>query len=179
MKAKDIMIPLQDYLAPDNTLKEAVNLLRTAKRGEERVGVKGLPVLDEKGKLIGMVSMGDILKAVYPSYMPMMNLGDFTWDGMVESFAKQVGDKRVDTVMTKDVVTVREDNPLMECVDHMIKNKVQRLPVLDKSGRVVGMIYERDVFFAIVKAMLSENNPPIPPLEKGGKGGFENTGGEK
>ena len=157
MRAKDLMIPLQDYLKPDSTLREAVNLLRIAKRGEERIGVKGLPVLDEKGKLIGMVSMGDILKAVYPSYMSMMNLGDFTWDGMVESLAKQVADKKVEAVMTRDVVTVREDNPLMECVDHMIRNKIQRLPVIDKNGKVVGMIYERDIFFAIVKAMLNEN----------------------
>ncbi len=157
MKAKDLMIPLQDYLKTDNTLKEAVNLLRAAKRGEEKVGVKGLPVLDEKGKLTGMVSMGDILRAVYPSYMSMMNLGDFTWDGMVESLAKQVADKQVETVMTKNVITIMEDDPLMECVDHMIRNKVQRLPVLDKSGKVVGMLYERDVFFAIVKAMLEEN----------------------
>jgi len=36
MKAKDLMIPLQDYLRPENTLREAVNLLKTAKRGEER-----------------------------------------------------------------------------------------------------------------------------------------------
>lgn len=158
MKAKDLMIPLQDYLKTDNTLKEAVNFLRAAKRGEEKVGVKGLPVLDEKGKLIGMVSMGDILRAVYPSYMSMMNLGDFTWDGMVESLAKQVADKQVETVMTKNVITIMEDDPLMECVDHMIRNKVQRLPVLDKSGKVVGMLYERDVFFAIVKAMLDENS---------------------
>jgi CBS-domain-containing membrane protein len=158
MKAKDLMIPLQDYLKTDNTLKEAVNFLRVAKRGEEKVGVKGLPVLDEKGKLIGMVSMGDILRAVYPSYMSMMNLGDFTWDGMVESLAKQVADKQVETVMTKNVITIMEDDPLMECVDHMIRNKVQRLPVLDKSGKVVGMLYERDVFFAIVKSMLDENS---------------------
>ena len=50
MKAKDLMIPIQDYLKPDNTLREAVNLLRVAKKGEEKVGVKGLPVLDDSRK---------------------------------------------------------------------------------------------------------------------------------
>jgi CBS domain-containing protein len=158
MKAKDLMIPLQDYLRPENTLKEAVNLLLTAKRGEEKVGVKGLPVLDENGKLIGMLSMGDILKAVFPSYMSMMDLGDFTWDGMVESMAKKVSGKKVEELMTEPVVTVDEDASLMECVDHMIKKNVKRLPVLDGSGRVVGMIYERDVFSAITKAMLDDND---------------------
>lgn len=158
MKARDLMIPLVDYLKPDNSIKEAVNLLRTAKRAEEKVGVKGLPVLDAKGELVGMISMGDILKAVYPSYMPMMNLGDFTWDGMVESLAKQVADKLVKTVMSKHVITIRENDPLMECVDHMIRNDVKRLPVVNQTGKVVGMLYERDVFFAIVKAMLDEKS---------------------
>jgi CBS domain-containing protein len=156
MKAKDLMIPIYEFLRPDNTLKEAVNLLRNAKRGEEKVGVKGLPVLDENGKLIGMLSMGDILKAVFPSYLSMMNLGDFTWDGMVESMAQKVSGKKVEELMTEPVVTVDEEASLMECVDHMIKKNVKRLPVIDKSGRVAGMLYERDVFFVIVKSMLDD-----------------------
>jgi predicted transcriptional regulator len=157
MKAKDLMIPIQDYLSPDNSIKEAVNLLRIAKKGEEKVGVKGLPVLDKEGKLIGMLSVRDVLKAVHPSYMDLMNLSNFTWDGMVESLAKSAADKKVETVMSKEVVTVSEDDPLMECVDLMIKNNIKRLPVVDKAGKPAGMIYERDVFFAIVKAMLDDD----------------------
>ena len=163
MKAKDLMIPIQDYLSPDNTLKEAVNLLRIAKKGEEKVGVKGLTVLGKNGKLVGMLSMTDILKAVHPSYMDLMNLSNFTWDGMVESLAKSAADKKVETVMSKEVFTVKEDDPLMECVDLMIKNNIRRLPVIDKAGKVVGMIYERDVFFAIVKAMLDDDYYIINP----------------
>lgn len=158
MKAKDLMILLHDYLKPENTLKEAVNLLKTARRGEERIGVKGLPVLDEDGKLVGMLSMRDILKAVFPFYLTMMELGEFTWDGMVEGIAKRSANKLVRDIMSKVVITVHEDAPLMECVDHMIKHNIKRLPVINRSGRVVGMLYERDVFFAITKAMLDENN---------------------
>ena len=179
MKAKDLMIPLQEYLKPDTSLKEAANILRTAKRDEERFGVKGLPVIDEKGTMVGFLSMGDILKAVFPSYLSLMNLGDFTWDGMVEDLAKKAGGGKVSELMTKKVISVNEDASLMECVDHMLKNNVKRLPVIGKDGKIIGILYERDIFFAITKAMLEENNPPIPPLEKGGKGGFENSGGEK
>ena len=158
MKAKDLMVPIQDYLKPEATLREAVNLLRVARKGKERQGVKGLPVLDRDGKVVGMLAMRDILKAVYPSYMSMMHLGDFAWDGMVESLAKQVGNDRVEAHMSRDVVTVRQDKPLMECVDHIVTHNVARLVVLDKTDKVVGMLYERDLFFSIVKAMLDENN---------------------
>ncbi|MDP2167461.1 MAG: CBS domain-containing protein [Thermodesulfovibrionales bacterium] len=157
MKAKDLMIPLREYLRPDTTLREAANILRTANRGEEKVGVKGLPVLDESGKMIGFLSIGDILKAVFPSYMSLMDLGDFTWDGMVEDMAKKAGGKKVSDMMTKKVISVNEDSSLMECVDHMLKNNVKRLPVISKDGGVTGILYERDVFFAITKAMLEEN----------------------
>ena len=44
----------------------------------------------------------------------------------------------------------------MECVDLMINNNIRRLPVIDKTGKVVAMIYERDVFFAIAKSLLDE-----------------------
>lgn len=157
MKAKDLMVPIQDSLSPENTLREAVNHLRIAKKGEEKVGLKGMPVLGKDGKLEGMLSMTDILKAVHPSYMSLMNLSNFTWDGMVESIAKDVANKRVEEVMSRDVITVKEDDPLMECVDLMIKNNIKRLPVVDRAGKVAGMLYEKDVFFEIVKAMLDDD----------------------
>jgi CBS domain-containing protein len=158
MKAKDLMVPLQEILKPDDTLKDAANLLRIAQRGEEKIGVKALPVLDLSGNLIGILSIGDILKAVHPAYMDLMNLGSFTWDGMVETFAQKAAGKQVRDIMTPKVITVKEDSTLMECIDHMLKNNVKRVPVLNKDNRVTGMLYERDVFYEITKSMINENN---------------------
>jgi CBS domain-containing protein len=157
MKAKDLMIPLQEYLRPDSTLKEAANLLRIAQRGEEKIGVKALPVLDASGNLIGILSIGDILKAVHPAYMDLMNLGRFAWHGMVEAFAQKAAGKKVRDLMTPKVITVNEDATLMECIDHMLKNNVKRVPVLNKENRVIGMLYERDVFYEITKSLIDEN----------------------
>jgi CBS domain-containing protein len=157
MKAKDLMIPLQEYLRPGNSLKEAAHLLRTARRGEEKSGVMALPVLDDAGNLVGILSIGDILKAVYPSYMYLMDLGEFTWDGMVEAFAKQAADKKVEKLMTSKIITVNEDATLMECIDHMLKNNVKRVPVVNKDNKVIGMLYERDVFYEITKSILAES----------------------
>jgi len=157
MKARDLLVPLVDYLRPDATLKEAACLLRTARRSEKHVGVKALPVLNDQGSLVGILSIGDILKAVYPSYLYLMDLGEFTWDGMVESFARKLSDRKVSDLMTHAVVTVREDSSLMECVDHMLKNGVKRVPVLNREGAVVGMIYERDVFYEITRSMLGRD----------------------
>ncbi len=159
MKAKDLMIRINESLSPDMTLKEAVGILRVARRGEEKVRVRALPVLDPAGKLIGMLTMSDILRAVYPSYMNLMNLGDFTWDGMVEDMAKKAADRKISEVMTHtEVLTVRENDSLMECLDHMIKQCVERVPVVDVNGKAIGIVYERDVFYAIANAMLSDSS---------------------
>ena len=161
MKASELMIPLREYLKPDMTLKEAVRLLQNVKKGEVMIGVKGLPVLDKSGKLVGMLSMTDILRAILPVYLSMTDLGEFTWDGMLESLARKSGDKTVESVMTRDVLTVHEHDPILECVDHMVKRNIRRLPVQDKTGRIVGMIYERDVFLAITKAMQATEGSAI------------------
>jgi len=153
MKAKDLMVPLQEYLTPDHTLREAANLLRIARRGEEKIGVKALPVLDTKGRLIGILSIGDILKAVYPKYMYLMDLGSFTWDGMVEKIAGKMADRKVKDFMTPMVITVKDDASIMECIDHMLKQNVKRVPVLNRETRVIGILYERDIFYFITDAM--------------------------
>jgi CBS domain-containing protein len=153
MKAKDLMIPLQEYLTPDHTLKEAANLLRIARRGEEKLGVKTLPVLGTKGELVGILSIGDVLKAVHPKYLDLMDLGKFTWDGMAVTIAKKMADVKVRDFMTQMVITVKEDAPIMECIDNMLKHNVKRVPVLNNGNKVTGMLYERDIFNFITDAM--------------------------
>ncbi|GMT46455.1 MAG: hypothetical protein IEMM0007_0021 [bacterium] len=152
MKAKDIMEPVKDTLTPETTLKDAVNRMRVAGRGDGRAGAKGMIVLDN-GKLAGIVSIKDILKAIIPSYMTLTELGEFTWDGMLEEMAKKVSDKKVEEIMTRNVITVSEDAPLMECADHVVKYNLQRIPVLNRDKKVVGIIYVRDIYYAIVRAL--------------------------
>jgi len=156
VKAKDIMEPIKDTLRPQTTIKEAIKQMKLARRGEQRVGVKGMVVLDSDGNLIGMLSIKDILRAIIPEYMTMAELGEFTWEGMLEKMAKRVENMKVEEVMTKKVITVNENAPLMEVADIIIKHNLQRVPVLGKDGKPVGIIYVRDLYWALVKALLGE-----------------------
>ncbi|HLC16579.1 MAG TPA: CBS domain-containing protein [Thermodesulfovibrionia bacterium] len=156
MKVKDVMIPLYDYLRPDDTIRDAVNIIRVAKRSEERVGVKGAPVLDEKGRLVGMVTIRDILRAAYPPYFSLACMGQFTWENMFTDMAKKITNKLVKDIMSTDIATVREETTLMACLDLMLKKGIRRLPVLDHEGKVLGMVYEREIFCAFVHAMLGD-----------------------
>jgi len=157
-KARDLMVEIKEFLRPGTSVKDAVVQLKTTRRSEEKYGVKGLPVVDEHGMLVGMLSIGDIKKAIYPYYMQEMNLGDVAWDGMLETMARRLREKKVGDIMDKDVLSVHEDAPLMECLDHMIKKDMTRLPVVDESGLVVGVIYERDLFNVITDAIFALDN---------------------
>lgn len=159
-KAKDLMVEIKEFLRPETSVKDAVGLLKTARRGEQKYGVKGLPVVDASGALVGLLSIGDIKKAIYPYYMQEMNLGDVAWDGMLETMAKRLREKTVGDIMTRDVEAVKEDAPLMECLDHMVKHDLTRVPVVDENGMVVGMIYERDLFNVITDAIFALDDNP-------------------
>lgn len=156
MRARDIMEPIKDVLSPENTIKEAVNMMKVTQRGTG-MGVKGMIVQDDSGNLVGMLSIKDILRAIMPHYMTMTDLGEFTWDGMLEEMCRKVEDKKVSEIMTQEVITVEEDAPLMEVADIILKKNLQRVPVVNKEGKPVGIVYVRDLYYAIVKALLEED----------------------
>ena len=57
MKAKDIMEPVKSFVTPENTLKEAVNMMRVCGRDEKRVGVKGMIVLFDNRRMAAITGL--------------------------------------------------------------------------------------------------------------------------
>jgi len=155
MKAKDIMEPVKEYLSPDDTLKEAVNKMRVCRKDDKRVGVKGMLVLDKDRRLLGILSIKDILHTIVPFYLSS-TLSEFTWDGMLENMAGKYADRLIKDIMTKEIISVPENAPLMECADFVVRHNLQRLPVLNEQNQVVGIIYIRDIYYALVKTLFDE-----------------------
>lgn len=159
MKAKDIMESTKDVLTPDNTIREAVVKMRMAVRMEAKclIGVKAMVVEDRPGHAVGILSMTDILRAIIPWYVADGKVREFTWDGMLEAMACKVADKKVGEIMNRKLITVDQEAPLMECAELMVKNNLQRMPVVDQDGTFRGMVYLRDLYQAIVKALAGED----------------------
>lgn len=151
------MQPVRHYLKPEDGLREFIRAATDVRACETHPWGTTLPVLDADGRLVGMLSITDILKALYPPYLYATDLSMLTWDGMLETLARHATGKQVRDLMTRDIITVREDHPLMECVDHMLKHHISTLPVVDHEGRLVGMLYKSSLFFAITGALLGEN----------------------
>lgn len=153
MKARDIMVPVTLFLKPEHEIRDFVMMLKSHREQDRTSSSKSLPVLNEKGGLEGIVSIRDILKAVYPSYFSLSDLGLFTWDGMLETLAKEASGKQISEIMNPPAIAVKEDDPLMECVDHILRYSVSTLPVIDEGGMFKGMLYEADIFFTIAEAI--------------------------
>ena len=58
--------------------------------------------------------------------------------------------KKVNQVMSTNIITAKTDEHLMTVLDRMIKNKYRRLPVMD-NGRAVGIVYISDIFYHLFK----------------------------
>ncbi len=101
----------------------------------QRERVRRYPVLNPAGKLVGIVSLDDLLRAG-PSGVTSLNVWEISY------LLSQV---KVKDVMTKKVLTVTEDTPLEEAAKLMLDNKIGGLPVM-RGDAVVGIITESDIF---------------------------------
>lgn len=138
------MSPIETYLSPDMPMCEAVIRMRNVKR-HHGLPIKGMLVKDVDGKIVGMLSIKDIMGAVIPSYLST-DLSIFSWENMLEQMTSRAKNKVVGDIMTKEVVTISSEAPLMVCVDLMIKKALQRLPVTDADKKIVGIVYIRDIY---------------------------------
>jgi acetoin utilization protein AcuB len=115
-------------ITADTPINHALKVMRDEK-------VRRLPVLNKKGKLVGIVSEKDLL---YASPSPATSLS-------IHELHYLVSKIEVTEVMTRNVITVSEYTPLEEAARIMADNKIGGLPVM-RDGKLVGIITESDLF---------------------------------
>ncbi len=143
--ARAVMQTRFTTLSPQHTIKEAVIMLQKASKEHGR-RVFGMMVIDEKGKLVGMLSMYDIFIFLRPKHIEVWGeMEDIDLTGVIENALERAGTIRVGDIMTTGLISVTPDTNLMIIVDIMIKKHVRRLPVLD-GKKIVGIVFISDVF---------------------------------
>lgn len=134
MKAADIMTRQVITIDPDSTVTEAAQRMLQNR-------ISGLPVCDASGRLIGIISEGDLLRRAETgtvrraSWWLAMLAGAPT---QAQDYAKSHG-RRVRDAMSTNLVTVGEDAPVEEVVRRMESHRIKRVPVV-RDGRLVGII---------------------------------------
>jgi CBS domain-containing protein len=153
MRVRDAMSANVISVAAQATILEAA---RTMLRNR----VSGLPVVDAEGQLVGMVTEGDFLRRSEigterrrPRWLEFV-LGP---GRMAEDYVRAAG-RKVEDVMTRDPVTVREDDDLETVVELMERRRVKRFPVL-RDGKMVGIVSRANLMRALVSLAPTEEAP--------------------
>lgn len=129
MKAHDLRV--SDLMSTAMITADASETVKEA-HADMQVGVvRHLPVLDDRRRLVGMLSDRDVLRVVG---------------------AKRNG--RVADIMTRNVTTIRPDAPAHEAARMMLDLKIGSLPVVDDDGTLVGLVTQTDYLELARRALL-------------------------
>lgn len=123
LTAGEIMSTDVRTVRPNTSIEDAIELLLRQK-------LSGLPVVDDNGRLVGVITEFALLAVTYDRGVCLHTVSQH---------------------MTRDVLTVNVDDPVSRVADLCIVHRVRRVPVM-QNGRLVGIIARRDVLQALVNS---------------------------
>ena len=159
MNAPDVMTREILSVGPDTTVAEAIRTMLDNR-------ISGLPVIDEAGRLVGILTEGDLMRRgetgterQRPRWLEIL-MGP----GRLAGEYVRTHGRKVDGIMTRDVVSVTPDTPLKEVVELMERRRIKRVPVLD-GDVLVGILSRADLLCALLGA-LEEKPAPVTSDEE-------------
>jgi CBS domain-containing protein len=126
MLVRDCMTATPRVIGPQDSLRDAFETCR-------RNHIRHLPVVAPDGKLLGLISSSDILRAC-PSSL----------EGDPETYDRILDETHVERAMVKNPITIAATEPLASAVEMFIKHRFGALPVVE-GGRLVGILSPIDV----------------------------------
>jgi len=154
--ASDIMTRDVAVVHPDTTLLTAVKLMAAR-------GISGLPVVDDRGRVVGMVSEADLLRWHEGFTEREARWLNLLADGfeLAPDFLQEIHEqhRKIKALMSSNPITVAETTPAREIASLMHTQRIKRVPVL-RDGRLVGIISRGD----LVRALADKLDPLERPL---------------
>ena len=145
--AKDIMTREVITISPDTEIAQAAKLLLTNR-------INGVPVIDDAGKLVGILCQSDLI--IQQKNIPIPSL--FTLlDGFISLTSSKKLDKEVEKIaatkvadaMTANPVTINSDTGIEDIAALMVEKSYHTLPVVD-AGNLVGIVGKEDVLRTLI-----------------------------
>jgi CBS domain-containing protein len=148
LSARDIMTTEVLSVSPETSITDLSKILE-----DRQVG--GVPVVDGKGRLVGIITQSDLVERARDLELPpAINILDFHFylqipSHMIHRVEKMLG-TTVGDCMTANPVTVTPDTSVAKIAGIMAKQKVHTLPVLE-GGRIVGVVGKMDLVRAMAE----------------------------
>jgi CBS domain-containing protein len=160
--ARDLMTRDVVVVHPESSLLEAVKLMA-------RHRISGLPVVDDAGNIVGMISEGDLVRWHEGYTEKQARWLDMLAEGteLAPSFVQAIHAEhhKVKAVMSPGAATVTEDTPAREIASLMTGRSIKRVPVL-REGKLVGIVARSDLVRALAQK-LGEKPAASPPEWEG------------
>jgi acetoin utilization protein AcuB len=121
------------------SIDEETSMMKASIIMKERK-IRSLPVVNKKGKVIGIVSDRD-LKDAAPSKATTLDVYELNY---------LLSSMKIKDIMTKNVVSVRPDETVEFAAILMLENRISSLPVLNSNDKLVGIITQTDVFKVLI-----------------------------
>ena len=152
MRARDIMTTNVVTVSPETDIAEAVRLMLDRQ-------ISGVPVIDDSGRLIGILTEGDLMRRAE------LVTGRQSWwinpisspEQEAKAYVKAHGLK-VKDVMTKEVVTINEQEPLDRIAMVFEERGIKRTPVM-RSGKIVGIVSRANLLRSLAAKKISDAAP--------------------
>ncbi|OYT39531.1 MAG: CBS domain-containing protein [Candidatus Altiarchaeales archaeon ex4484_43] len=115
--------------------------------------ISGAPVIDEKNDLRGVISGTDVLGLIghlidyHPFLIPFLDILEKHPDELT-NIVKNASKKRVEEIMSEPAIVVDENASIYRAASLMWKRDINRLPVVDNDGTLVGIITRKDLLRA-------------------------------
>jgi CBS domain-containing protein len=155
MQAKEIMTSPVFTVSPDTPVAQVARLLCEKH-------ISGVPVVDDTGKLVGIVTEIDLIKRHarihFPIYLPFLDSLIF-----LESPRRYTQDVRralgatAGEIMTQPVSTANLETDVEEIATLMVDDRVNPIPILDESGALVGIVSHTDIVRLVEQAETGED----------------------
>ncbi len=141
---RDIMVEKVIFATPDHTLKDVANLLY-----QHRIG--SMPVIDDDGRVVGIISNRDLIKAALPDYRTLIeNIAMSPDVEPFDEFLKQEDRIRVREMMDEEFSTTTEDTSVVELAAMMLFKNLRIVPVV-RDERLVGVVVTSDLVSKIIR----------------------------
>jgi CBS domain-containing protein len=110
-----------------------------------------LMVVDENGHYVGVLSEGDLLRAIMPDFEGLLESGVSLEDAfrIFADAGREYADQPIGRLVIRKSITVSPDDELLKAATAMVMKQIRRLPVVEE-GRLVGSISRADVCWAVL-----------------------------
>jgi len=158
VKAGDIMTRDVAVVHPEMSLLQAVKLMVQRR-------ISGMPVVDDAGTILGMMSEGDLVRwhegytERQARWLDMLAEGSDLAPIFLEGIREQ--HRKVHSVMARGAITVTEDTPARDIARLMYVKNIKRVPVV-RDGKLVGIVARSDLVRALAQKL--EERPVASPV---------------